>query len=341
MKKWGKRGGSAQNRMKMGKWLGAAVACLSALALGPGNAQAANSGQKTIAILPPGMTSPFYVQIVQGARKIAQEYGYKVIVEAPPAESDFNTQVSMMENLVSEHVSAIAVCPMDDKAIGTAILQANKAHIPVFIFNGLASTGAGNVTEYIGYNQREAAHKLAQFTVQILHGRGNIMILDGIPSYYNTERVGGYKEIIKKYPNIHIVEEQQADWLRSEGLSITMQALQAHPNIKLVYGASDEMDIGAAIAASQMHKHIYTIGIDGNPVTLQDIQSGLVTATIGTFPYEMGETVVEQMHKYFMGQSIPKFLETPTVLVTKSNLQAYESGKLWTTPKASQEEVEM
>lgn len=300
---------------------------------------AATKGGQTVAILPPGTTSPFHSQVAKGAQSEGAKFGINVLVQAPANETDFNAQVSMMENMVTKKVNAICVNPMDDKAISSAIQKANSAQIPVFFYNGLTTSAKGNVTEFIGYNQRRAGYSLGQYAIKLLHGHGDILILDGIPSYFTIERTGGFKDALKHAPGMHIVEEQPANWVRDMAVSVTTQALQAHPSIQLVFGDSDEMDIGASIAARELGKKIYTIGIDGNPVTLDMIAKGQVTATIGTYPEKMGETVLVQMHKLFEGQKIPKYLETSAVLVTKSNVNAYNKGQLWRAPKAGHAEI--
>lgn len=312
---------------------------MSVLGALPQTMVAAKTGGQTVAILPPGTTSPFHSQVAKGAQSEGAKYGIHVLVQAPANETDFNAQVSLMENMITEKVNAICVNPMDDKAISGAIQKANAAKIPVFFYNGLTTTARGNVTEFIGYNQRRAGFQLGQYAIKLLHGKGDILILDGIPSYFTTERTGGFKTALKKAPGIHIVEEQPANWVRDMAVSVTTQALQAHPSIKLVFGDSDEMDIGASIAARDLGKKIFTIGIDGNPVTNEMIGQGQVTATIETFPEKMGETVLDQMHKMFAGQKIPKYLVTPAVLVNKGNLAAFNAGKLWTQPKAGQAEI--
>lgn len=293
----------------------------------------------SIGVLPPGMTSPFHTQIAWGAESAGKQYGYRMIVSAPPNETDVMKQVHLMHVMVKQHLSAIAINPMSDSAINADVMAANRANIPVILYNELYSSVTGHVVEHIGYNQWRAGYLLGQYAIKLLHHQGDVLILDGIPSYYTNERVGGFKDALKTAPKIHIVEEVSASWLRDLAERKTTQALQLYPSIQLVFGASDEMAIGAAIAAANEGKKVFSLGIDGNPVTLYEIRKGLVTATIGTFPKQMGQTLIGQFHKVLIGKSVPAYLETPTVLVTKRNVEAYEEGLLWKPPLAGKEEV--
>jgi ribose transport system substrate-binding protein len=181
---------------------------------------------------------------------------------------------------------------------------------------------------------------MGQYACKLLHGKGNVFILDGIVEFHTHRRAGGFKDGLKSCPNVKIVGEQSADWLRTKGNQVATAALNAHPDINLFFGCSDEMDIGAALAAKRMHKTVYTLGIDGNPATLDYIRQGLVTATLGVYPKKMGQVTVDQMKKILNHQKVPYILETPGTVVTKANLDAYIAGKTFTAPIASTPEYD-
>ena len=60
----------------------------------------------------------------------AAKYGYTLMVV--DASRDNSKQQSQVENFISQKVDAIVLTPYDSKAIGSAIVEANKANIPVF-----------------------------------------------------------------------------------------------------------------------------------------------------------------------------------------------------------------
>jgi ABC-type sugar transport system substrate-binding protein len=318
--------------------VGAVVALAAALAAG---LPAATAKSTRVAVLAPAYTSPFHVQVRDGAVSEAHKFGWQIDTQAPASEGDFNGQAKIMEAEIQKGVSAISVIPIDPNAIAGAIKDANKAGIPVFGHNGITPFGGGGkVTEYIGYNQWKGAVKLGKLACALLHGKGNVFILDGIVEFHTHRRAGGFKEGLKSCPGVHIVGEQSAEWLRTKGEEVATAALNAHPDINLFFGCSDEMDIGAALAAKRMHKKVFTIGIDGNPATLDYIKQGLVTATLGVYPKGMGVVTIDQIKKALGGQKVPYVLETPSTVVTKANLEAYLANKTWTAPIPSKPELD-
>jgi len=95
-----------------------------------------------------------------------------------------------------------------------------------------------------------------------------------------------------------------------------------------------------ALAAEKLGKKVFTIGIDGNDVTLDLIKQGKVTATLGVYPKKMGEQVVKQMQLVLKGEKVPYILLTPSIIVDQSNLDDYEAGKTWTEPVEGKPELD-
>jgi ribose transport system substrate-binding protein len=302
-----------------------------------------------VAIVPPGFGSPFHVAIKDGALQEAKNLGWAVDVVAAEKEGDFAGQVTVVEQELQKGVSAIAINPIDVKAIVTAVRNANRNNIPVFMQNTITPVDEGEVTEYIGYDQWAGAAKLARYTCSLFQKNdispGRVYILTGIPGFHANRRTQGYEWGLQKYcPDVIVVGRQTAEWDRTKAVDVATAALQHNPEINLFYGNSDEMGIGACIAAKKMGRvvntDIWCISIDGNPVTLDLIKKGEITATLGVYPNRMGSTVILQMAKVLNGDPVPAILETPSIVVDQSNVADYESSKTWTTPLEGKPELD-
>jgi len=102
-----------------------------------------------VAIVPPGFTSPFHVALKNGALEAASQLGWKVDVVAVENEGDFAGQVAVVEQELQKGIAALAVNPIDAKAIVTAVREANQAQVPVFMHNLITPVSEGQVVEYI------------------------------------------------------------------------------------------------------------------------------------------------------------------------------------------------
>jgi len=298
-----------------------------------------------IAVVPPAFTSPFHVAVKDGAEKAAQQLGWQVDAVAAQKEDDFAGQVAVVEEEIQKGVAAIGINPIDSQAIVHAVKEANDARIPVFMQNLITPLDQGAVIEYIGYDQWSGAAKLGAYACRLLDNKGNIFILTGIPGFHTDRRTGGFEWALRQNcPAVRVVGDQSAEWDREEGVNVATAALLQHPEINLFYGNSDEMDIGACIAAKKLgrtvNRDIYCIGIDGNPVTLDLIEKDDVTATLGVYPEEIGKTLVQQMSKVLKGETVPPILETPSIVVDKSNLNDYRAARTWTPPVEGKPELD-
>lgn len=294
----------------------------------PGSSNPAST--RVIAVVSPAKTSPFHVLLAQSAAQEAKRLGLPPIIDqAPPNESDYTGQVALVQDIIQRHPAAISVCGINPQALVNIVKKCNEAHIPIFVHNQISPVqGGGKVVSYIGYDEYEGGKKCGEEAAELLKHKngaykGNVAILDGEPGDHTNLRAGGFKDALKQYPDIHIVAEQNGHWLRADGTSITRDWLQRFPKLDLVFGCSDEMALGAAKAALDAGRPLLTIGIDGNPPSLEAIKEGKYTACLATQPDLIGKTVIDTINDYLNGKKVPQVVKTECVIVTKANVDKF------------------
>jgi ribose transport system substrate-binding protein len=324
--------------------------------LGASFVQAQDDTTHKVGFVPPALTSPFHVAMVEGAQARAEELGWELIVQAPASEGDFQAFVTTVEQLLETGVEAISINPIGTDSAVTAVEAANERGVPIMAHNFITpfDDPALDVFTYLGYDQWGGAENLAQETCNLIADKygatadettGKVYILLGIDSIFSHRRTGGFEAGLTKYcPNVEIVGEQTAEWLRTKGQEVASVALQQNPDIDVFYGNSDEMAIGAALAAEGLglviNEDFFAVGIDGNQPTLDLLGQGQFSATLGVDPFRMGVAVIDAMNAYFNGEEVPQITLTPSVVVTPANLEAYLAGDLWTTPIAGFPEID-
>jgi len=301
---------------KQTKWMGIVAAALAFLA------PAARAGE--LAFVPPGMVSPFYAGVISGAKPAAQKLGYKFVIVAPERESDFAGQAKIVEDMVEKKVDGIAMCAINIEAVGAAVKKANAAKIPVVVFNSLIDLPSGEAFAYVGYDQRAGGAKVADYVNKVKGGKAKVAIIEGLPSTFTTDRKGGFVDQIKKYPGIEVVASQPGDWEREKSMNVAQNVLQAHPDVDVFYGLSDEMALGASQACKAAGKKgVVIIGIDGNPNAIEAVAKGDLTGTLGVNPDLIGAKAIETLDKAVKGQPSPKKVVTDTVIIDKDNYKQF------------------
>ncbi len=306
-----------------------------------------------VAIVPPGMTSPFHVSIAEGARTEGARLGWRVEVQATISESDFAGQVTLIQQLLEMGIEAVSINSLQAEAIVPVVRAANEANVFVFIHNSLTPLPDGNVTAYIGYDQWRGAAKLGEYTCRLLAEKynttpeqavGKVYILLGIEGFHVHRRTQGYIAGLSMCPGVQVVGEQSAEWDREMGANVATAALQQTPDIDVFYSNSDEMGIGAALAAEQLglviNRDFFVLSIDGNGPTLDLIRDGRYTATLGVDPMRIGQTVINTMQSVLQGEAVSQCILTPSIVVDASNVDAYIAGETWTPPVAGAPELD-
>ncbi len=279
-----------------------------------------------LGFLPPAMTSPFYASCIEGATPVADALGYELEILAPPSEDDYATQTSMMEDFITQGVKGIAVCGINLDALIPAIKKANEAGIPVVMFNTITELEGADVYAYSGYNQYNGGAKIADWVNEKMNGEAVVAIIEGLPSDYTTQRMGGFVDKCKEsYPGIIVVATQPGDWVREKGMNAAMDMIQAHPEINVIYGLSDEMALGAVQACKQLNRDdIICVGLDGNPNAKEAVKSGELDGTLDCGPVAIGANAIKALADAIDGvERTDKIIEAETTVVDSTNVDQF------------------
>ena len=295
-----------------------------------GSAAPPTGAAKTVAIISPAKTSEFHQQLPMGAAEEAKKLGWNEIIDqAPGAEDNYTAQVALVKTVLQRKPDAVSICGINPDALNNIVKLCNDAKVPVYVHNQISPIKEGQVVAYIGYDEREGGKLCGQKAAELLKAKngdykGIVTILDGEPSDHTNERAGGFRDGLKAFPNIKIVDEQNGKWNREPGSKITQTWLQKYKDLDLVFGCSDAMVQGAAEAATKAGHPLITIGIDGNKTSLEDIKAGgKLTATLAVQPKLIGVKIIDIMKDAFDGKTPPQVVKTDMVIVTKENVDKY------------------
>jgi len=279
----------------------------------------------SVVIISPALTSVFHQEFVKGAEEAAKQRGWDFSHLEPDKETNSADQVAKVQDSIQRGVSAISICAVNDEALSQAVKKANDASVPIFVHNSITPVPEGKVEAYVGYDQFEGGRKCGEKAVELLKAKyggaakGKVAILEGTAGIHTKERAGGFRKALDG-TQVQIVASQSANWLRKEGADRTTEFLQKYPDLDLIFGCSDAMAQGAAQAAKQAGKPIYTIGLDGNPDALADVQSGALTATLVVYPREMGMRSIETIERRLKGENVGPIEKIETEVADKGNV---------------------
>jgi ribose transport system substrate-binding protein len=282
-----------------------------------------------VAVTVGDLGNPFFVQIAHGAQTQAKKFNPAVKFTAESSNYDVNNQTNQMDNFISSGVNLILLGAADSKGIAPAVIRAKAAGVVVVAVDVGAE---GGVDATITSNNKQAGELDGKYVADRLKGKGQVVIVNGPPVTAVTDRVAGFVEVAKKYPDIKILsQDQNAGGSRDGGLRVMTDLLTAFPKIDAVFAINDPTAIGCDLAAKQaQRKDFFIVGVDGAPDVVPALKdpTSLIAASAAQDPYSMAEKAVEIGYNIMNGNKPEQELTLiPVELITKENVNQYKG---WT-----------
>lgn len=287
------------------------ILCASLLV---GCGQKSNSDTKKIGLIVSTLNNPFFVDLKSGIESEAKKLGYDVVVL--DSQNDPAKEVSNMEDISVKNVDIVLLNPVDSDSAIASVMVANNLDLPVITVDR-ASNG-GNVVSHVASDNVEGGKMAAQYLVEALGNKGNIVELEGTAGSSATrDRGAGFDNEIKN-SNLNIITKQSADFDRTKGLSVMENIIQSKGNIDAVFAQNDEMALGALKALQDANMNdVLVVGFDATDDAVASVQKGDMAATIAQQPKLIGETAVELAHRYLSGEKVENFAPVELKLITK------------------------
>jgi ribose transport system substrate-binding protein len=283
-----------------------------------------SSGKQKIFVMIPKGVHPYYEPCYEGFKDAGAKYGVKTEYLAAKA-FEVPQEVEIIENVIARHVDGIAISALDDQGLVPAIEEATKAGIKVITFD--APAPSSKALTYIGTMNEAAGYSSAQELIKIMNNEGEVAVLQGGLGAPNlNDRFKGFERCIKeKAPNIKIVAREDEQGKIDMTVNKTEALLQAHPNLKAIFGVSAEVCPGAAAALKEQGKagKILLAGFDDLPDTLTAIRNGTVNFCIAQRTYKMGWLSIEKLLEAMDKKPVPKEIDTGVLIITKANVDNY------------------
>ena len=260
----------------------------------------------------------FYKDLEEGLRIAAAKEGYQLVITS--GDFDLGKQSAQIEDFLTQKVDAIIVCPVDSRGIGPAIKRANDAKIPVFTADIAAQEG--ETVCHVASDNVAGGRLAGEYLAKILDGKGNVAII-GQPTITSVlDRVQGFKDAIAKFPDMKVVADVNGEGVRDKAMQATSDILQAHPDLKGIFGINDDSALGALDAVQQYdRKNVNIVGYDATPPAADAITKGTaLKADVVQYPKKIGETTIEKIKEYFSGASLPKVVPVEVGIVDKDAL---------------------
>jgi ribose transport system substrate-binding protein len=285
------------------------------------------------------ITLPYWQDAKAGFMDAAHTMGVKAEFTGPDTYSP-DEEVAAFQKAVEKNPSGILVAPTRADKFTDAINAAVKQGIPVICVD--SDVPNSKRIMFIGTDNNNAGMESGKHIAELMKGEGNLVVIT-IPGQHNLdERLRGLQDALKKYPKIKVTQT-----LDDKG-----DPRSANDQISYLFEHKEKIDgivcleaSGGPGAAEVLHRlnlagKIPIVAMDKNPETLDWIQSGVITATIGQKPYTMsfyGLKFLDDLHHNVVHEfkdwrtapasPLPTDVDTGTAIIDSSNLAAFRAAE--------------
>jgi ribose transport system substrate-binding protein len=262
----------------------------------------------------------YFVTMKEALTQAAENINADVIVT--DANHNVSKQISDIEDMVQKGINILLINPTDSAGVQSAVETAKKAGVVVVAIDAQAN---GPIDSFCGSKNYEAGKMAGDYLAKAIGEKGKVAILDGIPVVPILERVKGFNDAMKKYPNIEIVDKQNGKEERSVALDVTENMIQSHPDLIGIFSVNDGGSMGAIAAIGSSKKDIKLVSVDGNPEAIKEIMKpgSKFIATSAQFPRDQVRIGLGIALAKYWGANVPKTLPVDVVLLDKNNAGSF------------------
>lgn len=271
--------------------------------------------------------NPFFWAEVQGVQEVVEAEGGTVL--APDPANDIAVQVQQISDMIARGVDVIFVDPIDSEGIEPALVEAEREGIPVINMDSPVTNK--DLVECVIVSDNVDLGRLAAGTLmEAIGGKGDIAIVNWTALQAVRDRTDGLKEVMAKYPEVKIAQDQDAYGIVESAQTITDTFMQANPDLKGIFAINDPTAQGvvAALQGANRTGQIHVVSIDGSQNGIDMIKDGQILSSPVQQPKEIGKMAVAVAKRIWSGMPHEKTIIIPVINITKENWKEWD-GKTY------------
>lgn len=312
----------------------ATIAALGLAACSSGASSSTSSTKKlTIAFVVGASSDPFFLAMKLGAQQEANALGVNLIFQGNATTYSPATQIPIVNQVLAEKPSGIALAPTDPVALQNSVTQAVKDGIPVVNVDSKVNDLSKVVSFITGDNAQGgsvAADTLAKAIGYKSGGSYQVVVgLTSATATTNVDRLNGFKaQIAAKYPGIKIVATGYSQSNSTTANTNINNWLTTYPKLNGIFAIDGTNATGAAAALQSkgLVGKVALIGYDAYKTNVDLIKSGVFTALIAQDPAQEGKDAVDTLVKYIKAgdksTGIKASVTLPNIVLDKSTSAA-------------------
>jgi len=247
------------------------------------------------------------------------------------------TQVSVVEDFMVKEIDALVILAHDSAPLTPIVKQAAEEGIYIVSVDRGLTEPVSDI--YVAGDNPGLGRVSAEWMASELNGKGDIVVLEGIPCVINSQRVDAFNKVMKQYSDINILDSQPANWSTQRGLEIMENYLQKYEKIDAVWAQDDDVLKGVLQAYEESGRDDikFFLGGAGSKDIIKMVMEGdpLVRADV-TYPPSMIATGISMGVKAMLGEKLDGFYQNklPSEIILRAELVTEENAEDYYYPES-------
>ncbi|MGR3757576.1 MAG: ABC transporter substrate-binding protein [Tranquillimonas sp.] len=240
--------------------------------------------------------------------------------------SDPGQQVNDIEDMVAARgIDALVVLPFESEPLTAPVAAvADKGVWVTVVDRGLSQEGIEDL--YVAGDNPGFGRVAGDYFVQQMPEGGKIVVLRGIPTTIDNERVDAFQQAVDG-SGVEILGMEHGNWNRDDAFTVMQDFLSKYPQIDAVWAADDDMAVGALAAIEQSGREDvrFVLGGAGMKEMVKRVSDGdsMVPANV-TYPPAMVATAIEMTALNFVSDApVSGRFIIGSVLIDKDNADRF------------------
>lgn len=195
----------------------------------------------------------------------------QVIVKTATGPSD---QANSLEDLVAtQQINALVILPYESAPLTDPVREVKKKGVFITVVDR-ALTDSSIQDLYVAGDNPGMGKIAAQYLTQKLGGKGDIVVLRGLPTVIDNQRFDTFMGLIKD-TQIKVLDSKYANWNRDDGFKVMQDFLTRFPKIDAVWAQDDDIALGVldALRQAKREKEMFVVGGGGMKEVIKRVQN--------------------------------------------------------------------
>jgi len=306
--------------------LAAAAAALVMLSAGPA---ALAQNKPNIGVSIPAATHGWTGGVVYWANRTKAELekqypGLTVTIKTAGSAAEQANQIQDLQT--ANKIDTLVILPFESAPLTQPVAQVKAKGVYVTVVDrGLTDPSAQDA--YVAGDNPGFGKVSGEYLAKALGGKGNVVVLRGIPTVIDNQRVDAFMAVMKGHPDIKVLDAKHGNWNRDDAFKVMQDYLTRFKQIDAVWASDDDMAVGVQKAIEQAKRSDVklVLGGAGSKEYVKKVMDGdkAVTADVTYSPSMIADAMKLTAAARVKGEKLPPSTIIPSVLVTKDNAKQY------------------